>query len=319
MKRSIRHRAVGLALLTTVCNAPGAIAEPRTASFSYQGHLKQSGAPAQGAFDFRFSVYDASTGGNPVGPLHSVEDTLVDRGLFDVTLDFGNAILGPEALWLEVQVREGASTGSYTTLAPRQPLQLFARNGAQAPLDQALTGTVTVGPGSQVVIGTGTLFTSELEVGNAIGIAGVASTVIDIISDTQIDLAAPHPTGAFGAPAFSDSTLFSVQTGAGTAQLSVGREGMKVGEHGSTITRIDHGTIGTCDGVTLTSPGGTQMFDQPFPSPPRVFLTAKRRDGITCMVAFLDSVTNQHFGWSGFNSVFGGQGCDCIHWIALGS
>ena len=91
-------------------------------AFTYQGRLMDNGHPANGTYDFRFRLYDASTGGHTVGsPLYR-HDVSVQNGLFSVTLDFGyNAFTG-EARWLEVAVRPGSSTGSYTPLTPRQPI-----------------------------------------------------------------------------------------------------------------------------------------------------------------------------------------------------
>ncbi|NJN83802.1 MAG: hypothetical protein HC802_17030 [Caldilineaceae bacterium] len=51
----------------------------------------------------------------------SGNDVAVVDGLFTVALDFGNVFDG-RALWLEIKVRPGASSGGYTLLAPRQAL-----------------------------------------------------------------------------------------------------------------------------------------------------------------------------------------------------
>lgn len=56
-----------------------------------------------------------------MGPIVNSEDVAVSDGLFTVELDFG-AVFDGVALWLEIAVRPGASTGGYTILSPRQPL-----------------------------------------------------------------------------------------------------------------------------------------------------------------------------------------------------
>lgn len=102
-----------------------------TTAFTYQGNLEQSGAPASGNFDFEVELYDSATDGSSfTGPL-AVDDVTVDSGLFSTELDFGMSVFGQQDLWLELRVREGAETGAYTTLSPRQkitpaPLALHA-------------------------------------------------------------------------------------------------------------------------------------------------------------------------------------------------
>ncbi|RMF30819.1 MAG: hypothetical protein D6759_11170 [Chloroflexi bacterium] len=103
---------------------PLGVVHPQSAlgtAFTYQGVLNDGNGPAQGAYDFRFRLYDASTGGNQVGSTVTLDDVSVSDGLFTVELDFGNVFDG-RALWLEVAVRPGSSTGDYTALSPRQPL-----------------------------------------------------------------------------------------------------------------------------------------------------------------------------------------------------
>lgn len=90
-------------------------------SFTYQGHLNDGGNPANGDYDFEFKLYNAASSGNQVGSTVSVEDVTVTGGLFNLQLDFGNVFDGT-ALWLEIGVRAGSSTGDYSTLTPRQAL-----------------------------------------------------------------------------------------------------------------------------------------------------------------------------------------------------
>jgi hypothetical protein len=89
--------------------------------FTYQGRLTDGGSPANGAYDFRFILYDADVGGAQVGPIVSQEDVVVTSGLFSTALDFGSVFNGT-ALYLDIAVRPGASIDAYTALAPRQAL-----------------------------------------------------------------------------------------------------------------------------------------------------------------------------------------------------
>ena len=116
----MRFRAVPLAAMSLLAGTVSA-QTPQGTSFTYQGRLADGGAPADGAFDLRFILYDAAVGGSQVGPIVSRDDVVVSGGLFTVPLDFGASFAGNRR-WLDVAVRPGASTGTYTSIAPRQEL-----------------------------------------------------------------------------------------------------------------------------------------------------------------------------------------------------
>ncbi len=90
-------------------------------AITYQGRLTEAGAPATGPHDVRFILYNRDAGGSQVGSTVVLEDVPITNGLFTVQLDFGQVFDGT-ARWLEVAVRDGSSTGGYTTLSPRQPV-----------------------------------------------------------------------------------------------------------------------------------------------------------------------------------------------------
>jgi hypothetical protein len=107
-------------------------------AFTYQGELTDDqGSPLSGPYDFEFRLYDGSGGGaTQIGGTVSAGDVQVDEGRFAVSLNFGSDAFNGDARWLELRVREGASTGSYTTLSPRQAL-------TPAPYALALPGLRT--------------------------------------------------------------------------------------------------------------------------------------------------------------------------------
>ncbi|MEJ5252602.1 MAG: hypothetical protein WHX60_12020, partial [Armatimonadota bacterium] len=86
-------------------------------SFTYQGMLKQAGVPANGNFDFQFSLWKTASGGSQVGFTLTKENVQVVWGVFSVDLDFGD-VWGGNDLYLQIAVRP-AGSGSYTTLSPR--------------------------------------------------------------------------------------------------------------------------------------------------------------------------------------------------------
>lgn len=90
-------------------------------AFTYSGRLNNGGAPANGSYDLRFTVYDSDVGAGIVaGPL-SITPVTVANGLFSVQVDFGAGVFTGPARWLEIGVRP-VGVGDYTTLAPRQEL-----------------------------------------------------------------------------------------------------------------------------------------------------------------------------------------------------
>lgn len=107
--------------------ATPAAADPQLPDFVYQGRLEQSGAPANGAFDLTFALFDAPEGGNQVGVTITEADFPVSDGLFNVSLSFPGAFTGTQ-LYLQVTV-EG------TPMLPRQavataPVSQFTLSGA---------------------------------------------------------------------------------------------------------------------------------------------------------------------------------------------
>lgn len=122
------RRRTFLAGLTLLCAAAGSPALGN--GFTYQGRLKQSGAPVTGNVAMTFRLYDAATSppGAQIGASITLPVVAVDDGLFTVALnsggEFGPAAFNGGARWLEVVV-DG------TPLSPRQqvtatPYALFA-------------------------------------------------------------------------------------------------------------------------------------------------------------------------------------------------
>ena len=58
-------------------------------AFIYQGRLTDGGSPANGLYDFQFSLYEFVT---QVGATITVEDQQVTNGLLTVRLDFGSDV-----------------------------------------------------------------------------------------------------------------------------------------------------------------------------------------------------------------------------------
>jgi len=96
-------------------------AAPMGTAFIYQGRLSVSGKPADGKpYDFEFKLFDDPSAGSQKGSTVPKNDVVPKAGVFSVTLDFGSDVFNGDARWLQISVRPGASTGTYTKLSPRQ-------------------------------------------------------------------------------------------------------------------------------------------------------------------------------------------------------
>ena len=97
----MRHATSRLGILAITCAATAlAGAQPVSTGWTYQGQLKDAGAPADGDYDMIFVLYDAASGGSRVGPplrfdggAGNPPPVAVVDGLFTVELDFGQYIL----------------------------------------------------------------------------------------------------------------------------------------------------------------------------------------------------------------------------------
>jgi endosialidase-like protein len=119
-------------------------AAPVGTAFTYQGRLTDAGSSPTAMYDFKFSLYDALTGGSQVGSTIYQDDVPVNEGYFTVDLDFGSGIFSGEARWLEIDVKP-TSSGTYTPLSPRQeltptPYALYAAGADWGNLDNIPAG-----------------------------------------------------------------------------------------------------------------------------------------------------------------------------------
>jgi hypothetical protein len=114
-------------------------------AFTYQGQLQNNGGPANGIYNFAFSLFTTNTGGSLIAGPVTDNAIMVTNGLFTVTIDFGSGAFAGATNWLQIYVEtNGVST--FTTLTPRQqltptPYAIFAE-GANA---SGLTGTIPAG------------------------------------------------------------------------------------------------------------------------------------------------------------------------------
>ena len=98
---------------------------------TYQGRLDYLGQPFNDTAILEFRLFDAASGGNPIGPALVIEEVNVEDGLFQVELDFGADAFDGAPRFLEIGVNG-------IVLSQRQgvtatPMALYALAGNPGP------------------------------------------------------------------------------------------------------------------------------------------------------------------------------------------
>jgi hypothetical protein len=225
-------------------------ASPVGTAFTYQGELTDGGDPADGLYDFQFKLWDAETSGGQIGSPIARGDVVVAGGIFTVELDFGASAFAGEARWLEIGVRPGDSTGSYTTLDPRQkitptPYALYASNADTLDGQHGSAfATSAHNHWGQTWSGTGDGLTASSSNGNAVvGLSSAGSGL--------------H-YGVYGMSASTsgDAVVGWAQAATGSTAGVVGRSDSPSGKGVNGYTTAATGGVGVFGEASATS-GGT--------------------------------------------------------------
>jgi hypothetical protein len=117
-------------------------------AFTYQGQLNSGAGPANGFYDFEFSLSNAPSGGSQIGATVTQLAIGVTNGLFTTTLNFGAVFTGNDT-WLAISVRSNG-VGSYTALTPPQeltpaPYAIYAPNAGSATSANSVASTNITG------------------------------------------------------------------------------------------------------------------------------------------------------------------------------
>ncbi len=229
-------RTIGCAIALVMLLAL-ACAQP----FTYQGLLKEGGNPANGTYDFRFRLFDASAGGAQIGTDQFADDLNVQNGLFTTAIDFGAVWTGAER-YLEIAVRPGSSTGGYQELAPRVKISLtpYAAYAFRAPW----SGLIGIPAGFADGIDNDTTYAA----GAGLTLTGTTFSIATggIVTGMLADSAVTTAKIANGAVTDAKLSITGVSAGAyGSAtqvpQLTVNAQGRITGVTNVTISGVSPG------------------------------------------------------------------------------
>lgn len=301
------------------------IVSAQTQSISYQGFLKDGGVPANGVYDFVFKLYNSN--GVQFSFDVPVNDVQVTNGVFNVLIPFdetpGIFAIGSRK-FLEITVRPGASTGAYTTLAPRQEFgsvpsavsSRYANDAGSASNAFALDGIPSnqfvrttdarlsdarnplAGSANYIQNSTTQQGTSNFNISGNGTVGGTLSGSV-VNAGTQFNLAGSKILGA------NALNLF-VGWGAGSS-MTTGEQNSFFGEHAgfSNTSGLFNSFFGSRSGYSNTGGGGNSFFG------------TRMNSDISCFGTGFYNTTGSHnsfFGncagekntFGGSNSFFGG-------------
>lgn len=165
--KKLSRSVAALLLLATISSRLSTVFAQGTA-FTYQGQLNLNGSPANGLYDFTFSL-SSNPQGTIITAVTGALGVPVTNGLFTTTIDFGAGQFIGTSNWLQIAVRTNL-VGNYTNLSPLQlltptPYAIFANTASN------LSGTVPAGHVSGT-LGNGQLANSSIIVIAGSGLSG---------------------------------------------------------------------------------------------------------------------------------------------------
>lgn len=117
--KSLIFLVLTVPFMVLLLSVPSVGQTPVGTAFSYQGRLKDGEQPADGTYDIGFLLYDQEFGGSQIGETYIANDLEITDGLLNIGLDFGAEAFSDEARWLQIAIRPGDDTGSFSFLSPR--------------------------------------------------------------------------------------------------------------------------------------------------------------------------------------------------------
>ena len=252
-------------VLSIVCLLHSALclAVPVGTGFTYQGRLADSSNPAQGIYDFRFTIYDAASGGSAVaGPITNSPVT-VSGGLFTTTLDFSSDIFTGDARWLEIGVRTNGGGADFTLLEPLQeltptPYALYAPSaGTAATVSGPIAAGQITGAIASSNIAGGSILATHLASGSVTAAALAAGAVTSASLASNLTVA-----GTLSASRFDGNGALPWQTVAGAQQAAANTGYLLTNATQVTVTLPSSANAGDLVRVSGAGNGGWQVAGQ---------------------------------------------------------
>ncbi len=140
------NRALVTTVVACVLAAGSAVALGQGSAFTYQGQLGSNGTAVSGTVDLQFQLFNAATGGASQSSVVTVNNVSVSNGLFSTPVDFGvNPYTSGQPLWLQISVRNPATTGAWVAMTARQQITAAPYSLATRGLAVDATGNVGIG------------------------------------------------------------------------------------------------------------------------------------------------------------------------------
>lgn len=260
---------IGVTILSTAVQQ--AHAQAVTTAFTYQGVLKNGGAPVNGTVDLRFTLWDAAAAGAQVGASVPVNGITLTDGLVVTSLNFGVSAFGGNQRWLQIEIDStpAGGVGPFVTLTPRQPLTavpyaMFSLSGSGqwTPNGSAVNytaGNVSVGTTNQnarmtIYPATGGGTQTGLYVRNTDGASQyvVANFVADSAAANAIVASVGAGNGASGRAVSATS---AATNGAGLYGANTSTAGNAYGVYGISDSTTGRGVYGVASANTGTTYG----------------------------------------------------------------
>src|ERR1043165_7052955 len=235
MRRETNSFFKALAILLFMSGA--CLTQYAQSPFTYQGVLRDGKDLANGFYEMRFRLYDASTNGVEIGPELYEPFVAVSNGVFEVKPDFGPGTFKGEGRWLELEVGKVGDTNGLSILQPRQALSpapyayyAFAApiptgSVSNAQLSAESVQTVNLGPGAvtgdkiasnQVVRSLNGLTDNVLLVaGQGLSLENIDNriTIISTVSDTLFDYTTNYVASVAGSNSLGTGTRWQYPDG----------------------------------------------------------------------------------------------------------
>jgi len=161
---ALAKRGAMLLLLTTISSQPSAIFAQGAAPFTYHGQLNENGAPANGAYDLEFRLFDRSSGGTQQGGIVAFSGQNINNGVFVVALEAtghdSRPFIAETSPLTNAALAVGGTyqaAGNQPVLTPSRPAVTTTLKSLAAPAAPTPNGGAT---GTTAVVPTATTTTS---------------------------------------------------------------------------------------------------------------------------------------------------------------